>query len=180
MKRLGLLFILIILLGTFTVVAQDGTVRVPISIDNAAFVVQLGIIDAGTTGIVSLAFNPNGKYVVSGDSEGVIKIWNLTNGEDRSMESPRKSWVSDLVFSPDGAQIPSSDGNNIILWNAETTEQVSVLEGPQIGLAVLHTADGSILASGRNDNTIRLRDVTILKKFQTIQIAGVCSIAATQ
>lgn len=103
MKRLGLLFILIILLGTFTVVAQDGMVRVPISIDNAAFVVQLGIIDAGTTGIVSLAFNPNGKYIVSGDSEGVIKIWNLTNGEDRSMESPRKSWVSGLVFNPDGA-----------------------------------------------------------------------------
>lgn len=173
MKRLGLLFILIILFGTFTVVAQDGTMRVTISVDNAASVVQLGVIDAGTTSIVSLAFNPNGKYVVSGDSEGVIKIWNLTNGEDRSMESPGKSWGSDLVFSPDGAQIASSDGNNIILWNAETTEQVSVLEGHTDWVSRLtYSADGSILASGGNDNTIRLWDVAPLKEFQTIQIAG--------
>lgn len=173
MKRFSLLFLLIVLIGTFTAVAQDIAPRAPISVDNAASVVQLGVIDAGTTGIASLAFSPNGKYIVSGDSDGVIKIWDLTNGEARSIESPGKSRVNAVVFSPDGAQIASSDGNNIILWDAETAEQVSVLEGHTDWVRSLaYNADGSILASGGDDKTIRLWDVATLKELHTIQMAG--------
>ena len=71
------------------------------------------------------AFSPDGKYVLSGGADAVVRLWNLETGREMKQFQGHKSGyaggISSVAFSPDGRYAMTnaySDGN-VILWDIE-------------------------------------------------------------
>ena len=123
--------------------------------------------------VFCVAFSPDGKWLAGGLA-GVIALWdvsgqNVSWGESNPFKGVLGNrggdayTAGDIAFSPDGTTLASSAGggdNTIRLWDVETRQLQTVLEGHTDGVtSVAFSPDGSTLASGSLDKTIRLWDM---------------------
>src|ERR1700730_8533863 len=72
------------------------------------------------SGVLSVAFSPEGARVVSGGGEedkGQLKLWNAATGALIRTFEAHSAWVNSVVFSPDGARVLSGSYDRTIkLW----------------------------------------------------------------
>ena len=118
-----------------------------------------------SSGVGSVVFSPDGKYILSGSGDGTLQLWDAETGElVRPPLEGHQSWVQSVAFSPDGKRIVSgSDDKTIRVWDAMTGELVRPpLEGHQGWVqSVAFSPDGKRIVSGSYDNTIRIWDATV-------------------
>lgn len=122
--------------------------------------------DIGRGWINAVAFSPNGKWLATGDGEGIVKVWDVRSGDCISQmqrdESKKKeqfmfntNLVSHLAFSPDSQYLTSSSELDYILyvWHTETGDRIAKFHvetnfrwfggSPR---PIAFSADGSLLA----------------------------------
>lgn len=75
----------------------------------------------------SLVYHPNGRMFVSGDAEGVIRIWDIENGENQEFLRLQQR-ISKVAFSPDGMAIMCWSDGIIQLFETKTGKAISKLE----------------------------------------------------
>ncbi|WP_197518365.1 WD40 repeat domain-containing protein [Mycobacterium sp. E3198] len=115
-----------------------------------------------------LAFSPDGKRIVSGNSDGKLYIWDLHQGKlaNPGVIPTATTSVAAVAYSPDGARILSAGDDEktkqwaVQVWDARTGAQIgSPLTGQGPGLETLAVSpNGALIAAGGDDNTIRLWD----------------------
>ena len=84
--------------------------------DNTVKVYEFGCgymrldIKNGDQWVYSVKWSPDGKYLVTGDADGVLRLWNSTDGKFNSAYQCHTSGTSieDIRFSPDGKYIVTS------------------------------------------------------------------------
>ncbi|MFB2897811.1 NACHT and WD repeat domain-containing protein [Aerosakkonemataceae cyanobacterium BLCC-F50] len=114
--------------------------------------------------VISVAFSPDGKRIVSGSGDSTVRLWDATTG--KPIGSPLKaheSGVFSVAFSPDGKQIVSGSYDKTVrLWDATTGKPIgSPLTGHDSGVSsVAFSPDGKQIVSGSLDSTVRLWDAT--------------------
>ncbi|GAD82878.1 TIR domain-containing protein [Nocardia asteroides NBRC 15531] len=120
----------------------------------------------------SVAFSPDGRQFVSGGDDTTVRIWNVMSPADPPEILRRHSQqVKSVAWSPDGRRIASGSiggvdiaaaapefGNGLLLWDADTRQPVGRPLVGHDGLvnSVAFSPDGTRLASGATDGTIRL------------------------
>ncbi len=129
-----------------------------------------GILTGHTSGVVSVAFAPDGHTLATSSDDATVRLWDLT---DRTRPSPlgppltgHTDRVVSVAFAPDGHTLAtSSDDATVRLWDLTDRTRPSPLGPPLTGhtdrvVSVAFAPDGHTLATSSWDKTVRLWDLT--------------------
>ncbi|MEH2214061.1 eIF2A-related protein [Nostoc sp.] len=111
--------------------------------------------------VFSVAFSPDGKKLVIGDSKGTVQVWEASSGRVLLFLQGHDSGVNSVAFDPEGQRIVSgSDDKTVRLWdvNGQPIGQPFVGHDSLV-LSVAFDPEGQRIVSGSNDKTVRLWDV---------------------
>lgn len=125
---------------------------------------QTRVLAGHNKAVTSIAVSLNGGLVASGDSTGVIRIWDSTSGRAlRQLE--HKGKVRELTFSSDGKILASMVYNErqVRLWDTSGGKLIRIIEDRrgEYGLSqIALSPDGNTLATLRLDSKkVQLWDV---------------------
>ncbi len=127
----------------------------------------------------SLAFSRDSHVLVSGSYDETISLWNPHTGKLLHTLTGHTEPVMSIACSPDGLTFASSavDESKIRLWTwtgqlvrtIGTNEMLRGIGPGQNGvMSIAYSPDGSILASGSYDGTIRLWDLRTGRILSTL------------
>jgi WD40 repeat protein len=120
--------------------------------------------------ILAVDFSPDGQLLATGDTNGDVHLWQVTNGHQLLSYKGHTNWVWSIAFSPDGKTLAScSEDQTIRLWDRSTGLCLNVLRGHTDWIwAVAFSPDGKILASCSTDRTVRLWDTDTGQLLKTL------------
>ena len=114
----------------------------------------------------SVAFSPDGRFLVSGSYDRSVRIWNIRGGSSKKLPATKHPGMFlSVVFSPDGRYIAAGDTRYAIwIWDSRTHRLVANWKDRESRLVwcVEFTPDGKGLISGSMDKTAKYWDVSSL------------------
>jgi WD40 repeat protein len=103
-------------------------------------------------GILALALHPEGKRLVTAESDKLVHVWDLNERVPFLSTGKHAGKVGCLAFSPDDTLLASSGQDKLVrLWDPRTGKAVRTLEGlARPAVQILFSPDGSrLVAVGR-------------------------------
>jgi serine/threonine protein kinase len=132
----------------------------------------------------SLAVSPDGQSLATGSEEGVVFLWQASDGTllDALKGHVEEKGVTGVTFSPDGATLASSSIDGTVrLWRVDDGTLLHTLEGHERWvMSVAFSPDGTTVASGGDsfDNTVRLWRVSDGSELRVMEERGHGSVAS--
>ncbi len=122
----------------------------------------------------SLAFSPDGTYLVSGGADSTLRLWRMSDTGFNAVETSGIQGHQDIIWGiavgPDGRSILSGGWDRQLrLWTISGTEQHRVPSAHQDWIwSVTFSPDGETIASSSQDGTIKLWRVANGEHIQTL------------
>ncbi len=115
----------------------------------------------------ALAVSPDGKWFAAGDSEGTIRIWNLSDRKELISKELYSNDITQIAISPDSTEIATTTyADEVTIWNATTLEQKNRFKVETNSLKrILYMSQNLLAASGE---TTTSWDVSTGKLVQTL------------
>jgi WD40 repeat protein/predicted Ser/Thr protein kinase len=129
---------------------------------------QLAAQFSGHTGpVYALAFSPDGRRLVSGGEDRVVRVWDVGTGECQELPGHTET-VYAAAFHPQGTRLATAGRDRTVwLWDLARGEAVVRLPGHALYIwSLAFSPDGKTLASGSGDQTVRLWDTELLRVRQ--------------
>jgi WD40 repeat protein len=104
----------------------------------------------------SVAFSPDGEWVVSGGFDGTARVWEAVSGQEVSrMEHGHP--VTSVAFSPDGKWVVSgTDSGTILVWEAVSGQEIAHMVHDLAINSIAFSPDGKWVVSAGSDRTARV------------------------
>jgi WD40 repeat protein/tRNA A-37 threonylcarbamoyl transferase component Bud32 len=115
-----------------------------------------------TVEVDGLAFSQDGRWLASGDKNGLIRIWDTDQGTPRhTLQAPVK-WVSAVAFSPDGRSLACGCASTgLCVWDLDAGPRLTTfVEKVPFVISLVFSRDGRQVAVGCQDSFIRIFDPT--------------------
>ena len=124
-----------------------------------------------SAGITSAVWSPDGNRLASSSYDKTVRLWDVVTGSQIREFTGHKGFVQAVDWSPDGKRLVSgSNDGTVRFWSVETgKEELSIATHakpggskspfPSIVTSLSWSIDGSTIAFGATDGTVRLIDV---------------------
>jgi WD40 repeat protein/serine/threonine protein kinase len=119
--------------------------------------------------VLCLAFRPDGQLLASGCDDRTLRLWDVQTGAHvRTIEEAMS--VRCVAFHPDGRLVWGTDEGEVKIAGTAEDSPVSLLAGHSRPVRTLAlTRDGRTLASGGEDNTVRLWQLATGQALMTLR-----------
>ncbi|MCS6847195.1 MAG: hypothetical protein RMN52_05705, partial [Anaerolineae bacterium] len=113
--------------------------------------------------VVAAQFSPDGKLIATAGTDGVVRVWDRSNGALLAQFGSNTSLINSLQFSPDGAFIlTAGDDGAARIWAAELDvgQPITTLQGTGGALnSAAFSPDGALVVTAGVDQEARIWDV---------------------
>ena len=116
----------------------------------------------------SLAYSPDGQTLASAAGK-FINLWDVNTKTLKTTLRSGKGRIGDVTYSPDGRTLANTDGPAINLWDADTGDLKATLKSVCPLYSLAYSPDGSVLAGGGFDGTVKLWDTATGKQEATLR-----------
>ncbi len=134
---------------------------------------QERVLRGHTDRVDALAISLDGRSLVSGSYDQLVKVWDVARGKERLTLKGHQNFVSAVAISPDGKLVASGDFQ-IRLWDISAgrehvhMRQLGEQRGSVGGLAF--GPDGQTLVSGGDDGTIDVWEVSTGRQIKSLSV----------
>jgi WD40 repeat protein len=100
----------------------------------------LAVLLGHKASLCTCAFSPKGDRIVSGDANGIVKVWDSRSGEEllTAGTAGGQLQIRTCRFSPDGTRIDVAFDNDVVqCWDAATGSQLSFFDPARSDLTLL-------------------------------------------
>ena len=110
---------------------------------------------AGTA--TAAGMSHDGKWVIGGDANGLVRIWSAAGGRPRIILRGHTEQVNGVAFSRDGRRVvTAADDGRVIVWNlADQTKAAVMTHGGRLNTAAF-SPDGKRVLSAGADGHVRI------------------------
>jgi WD40 repeat protein len=138
---------------------------------------RLAVLAGHATSIIAMAFARDSSWLATGDSTGVIKVWDTATGRERAgfRADARGTFIRAMAAAPDGTLLATAGflDREVRLWDLSTGEPRGTVPGTPLGVnALAFSPDGTMLATARGDGTATLWDVAERRVAGTVGTPG--------
>jgi WD40 repeat protein len=130
------------------------------------------VLRGHTRRVSALAISHDGRTLVSGGYDQLVKVWDVGSGKARLTLKGHEMLVSAVAISPDGKLVASAD-NQIQLWDigggSQLVRRKRVGEHGQWVGGLAFSPDGRSLVSGGEDGKIKVWEVATGRLVTTLQ-----------
>lgn len=121
--------------------------------------------------VMSVAWSPANNQIISASADKTFRIWNVNaqNGNAAANVGGHGKSVNEAVYAPSANMIATvSDDKSIRLWNMGGGATKTIGEQPDSMLSVVFNPDGTQVAAGGFDGTVRIYETKEGKLVRTI------------
>lgn len=108
--------------------------------------------------IAAAAFSSDGKFIVTGGTEGTARLWRADSGRPATEALRHQGMVSIVRFAPDGEFVLTASGPVACLWNRAGQLEMIMPHSAEVTAAVF-AKDGKRILTGTKDGTALLWNV---------------------
>jgi uncharacterized delta-60 repeat protein len=110
-------------------------------------------------GVTSVAFSPDGRYVVSGSYDATARIWEVDTGKEIASMT-HDDGVTSVAFSPDGKYVVSGSFDTTArVWEVTTGQEVASIPYGDMVTSVAFSPNGKYVVSGSYNGSARIWEV---------------------
>ena len=117
------------------------------------------ILTSSTGAMNAVAIAPDGTWLATGGSDGMVRIWDPATGQQRTRLTGHAGPVYAVAVAPDGTWLATggSDGT-VRIWDLATGQQRTHFTRQTVIAAVAVAPDGTWLAAGGSDGIVWIWD----------------------